>query len=184
MNNAQVATAFANHNEGRTQERPGLEGGRVVSLTSTGDKLFSYNTVIAQHVTLAHGPATLVNVTPYSNTTARHVSHTRSALRKAAIEQSKAAGKAVGVPVIEVAGVPVGAWDLLPAAGNSGIEYHNSQVDRYADAASRTRRTEAAESYFQQAFEHECQAQLLRKLTGNKTKVRHAAQAFGLTGRQ
>lgn len=57
MTNAQVIRAFAFGNKARSG-----------SLTSTGDKLFSYNTVIAEF----KDDTLYINVTKYSVTTSKH----------------------------------------------------------------------------------------------------------------
>lgn len=61
MTNKQVLTAFLNG-----------EKGTSLNMTSTGEKLYSYNTVVAQR-THTHGM--IFNATKYSSTTSKQTSY-------------------------------------------------------------------------------------------------------------
>ena len=72
------------------------EAAATANVFSTGDKLFNYETCIAQR----HGGKIIVNVTRYSITTSKMQNYLRRELS--------------GYDVIEVTSVPRGTCDLVP----------------------------------------------------------------------
>ena len=86
MKNQEVISKFVNF----------AESAATVNVRSTGDKLFNYETCIAQR----HGGKIIVNVTRYSVTTSKMQNYLRCELS--------------GYDVTEVTGVPRGTCDLVP----------------------------------------------------------------------
>ena len=72
------------------------ESAATANVRSIGDKLFNYETCIAQR----HEGKVIVNVTRYSVTTSRIQNYLR--------------GEMANKDVIEVANVPLGTFDLIP----------------------------------------------------------------------
>lgn len=52
----------------------------TINLYSTGDKLFSYSTVIAQYIGDYDNPTLVGNATKYSVTTSRHMSYVKDSI--------------------------------------------------------------------------------------------------------
>lgn len=86
MTNKEVISKFVNF----------AESAATANVRSTGDKLFNYETCIAQR----HGGKIIVNVTRYSVTTSKIQGYVRIEL--------------LGYDVIEVTSVPRGTCDLVP----------------------------------------------------------------------
>lgn len=86
MKNQEVISKFVNF----------AESAATANVRSTGDKLFNYETCIAQH----HGGKIIVNVTRYSSTTSKIQCYVRRELSV--------------YDVIEVTSVPIGTCDLVP----------------------------------------------------------------------
>ena len=86
MRNKEVISKFVNF----------AESAATANVRSTGDKLLSYYTCIAQR----HEGKIIVNITRYSMTTSKLQSHVRWELS--------------GYDVIEVTGVPRGTCNLVP----------------------------------------------------------------------
>ena len=86
MRNQEVISEFVNF----------AESAATANIRSTGDKLFNYETCIAQR----HGGKIIVNVTRYSSTTSKIQNYLLRELSD--------------YDVIEVTGVPIGTCDLVP----------------------------------------------------------------------
>ena len=86
MRNQEVISKFVNF----------AESAATANVRSNGDKLFNYETCIAQR----HEGKVIVNVTRYSVTTSKIQNYLR--------------GEMANKDVIEVANVPKGTFDLIP----------------------------------------------------------------------
>ena len=86
MRNQEVISKFAHF----------AESAATAKVRSIGDKLFNYETCIAQR----HEGKVIVNVTRYSVTTSKIQNYLR--------------GEMANKDVIEVANVPLGTFDLIP----------------------------------------------------------------------